>query len=158
MASNYTENYGLCQWEATDQVLRTDFNADNQRIDAVLKGLADQDKTLEQTLTEQAAAIAKCSTCKFECFSYSGTSTETKTISFAHKPVLFLIQGDTSMLLSIVESGKTTSFVQGGSSVSSKDCTAVWSGTQVTLSGASYPYQMNSAGKRYWVFALYHEV
>ena len=39
MASNYTENYGLCQWEATDQVLRTDFNEDNQRIDAAIKDL-----------------------------------------------------------------------------------------------------------------------
>lgn len=36
MASNYTENYGLCQWEATDQVLRTDFNGDNAKIDDAL--------------------------------------------------------------------------------------------------------------------------
>ena len=37
MASNYTEHYDLCQWEATDQVQRTDFNADNAKIDAALK-------------------------------------------------------------------------------------------------------------------------
>lgn len=37
MASNYTENYGLCQWEATDAVLHTDFNEDNQKIDTALK-------------------------------------------------------------------------------------------------------------------------
>ena len=36
MASNYTENYGLCQWEATDQVLRTDFNEDNAKIEAAI--------------------------------------------------------------------------------------------------------------------------
>lgn len=36
MASNHTQQYGLCQWEATDQVLRTDFNADNQKIEAAL--------------------------------------------------------------------------------------------------------------------------
>ncbi|EGJ46027.1 hypothetical protein HMPREF0866_02181 [Ruminococcaceae bacterium D16] len=36
MASNYTENYGLCQWEATDQVLREDFNRDNAKIDAAI--------------------------------------------------------------------------------------------------------------------------
>ncbi len=29
MASNYTTNYNLCQWQPTDQVQRTDFNADN---------------------------------------------------------------------------------------------------------------------------------
>ena len=42
MASNYTENYGLCQWEATDGVLRTDFNEDNTTIDTALKGLSAQ--------------------------------------------------------------------------------------------------------------------
>lgn len=36
MASNYTEHLGLCQWEATDQVLREEFNADNAKIDALL--------------------------------------------------------------------------------------------------------------------------
>lgn len=32
----YTENYHLNQWDATDRVLRTDFNSDNQKIDAAL--------------------------------------------------------------------------------------------------------------------------
>ena len=40
MAANYTANYNLCQWEATDQVLRTDFNQDNAKIDAALGELA----------------------------------------------------------------------------------------------------------------------
>ena len=42
MATNYTTNYDLCQWESTDQVLRTDFNADNAKIDTALKSLSDQ--------------------------------------------------------------------------------------------------------------------
>ena len=42
MASNHTTNYNLNQWEATDKVLRTDFNEDNAKIDAALKGLSDQ--------------------------------------------------------------------------------------------------------------------
>ena len=37
MASNYTSNYGLCQWEATDHVLREEFNQDNAKIDAALE-------------------------------------------------------------------------------------------------------------------------
>ena len=41
MSTNHTANYNLCQWEATDQVLRTDFNQDNAKIDAALKGLSD---------------------------------------------------------------------------------------------------------------------
>ena len=36
MSTNHTTNYNLCQWEATDQVLRTDFNEDNAKIDAAL--------------------------------------------------------------------------------------------------------------------------
>ena len=39
MASNYTENYGLCQWEATDQVLREEFNQDNAKVDEALSQL-----------------------------------------------------------------------------------------------------------------------
>jgi len=39
MSTNHTENYSLCQWEAEDQVLRTDFNADNAKIDAELAEL-----------------------------------------------------------------------------------------------------------------------
>lgn len=40
MASNHTQHYGLSQWEDTDQVLRTDFNEDNTRLDAALKNTA----------------------------------------------------------------------------------------------------------------------
>ena len=36
MATNQTTNYQLNQWEPTDQVLRTDFNADNAKLDAAL--------------------------------------------------------------------------------------------------------------------------
>ena len=41
MSTNHTTNYDLCQWEATDQVLRTDFNQDNAKSDAALKINAD---------------------------------------------------------------------------------------------------------------------
>ena len=37
MSTNHTPNYNLCQWEATDQVLREDFNEDNRKIEAALK-------------------------------------------------------------------------------------------------------------------------
>ena len=39
---NATTNYQLSQWGASDRVLRTDFNADNAKIDAALSGLSDQ--------------------------------------------------------------------------------------------------------------------
>ncbi len=40
MASNYTSSYNLNQWSASDRVLRTEFNADNAKIDAALAGKA----------------------------------------------------------------------------------------------------------------------
>ena len=39
MATNYTTNYDLCQWEPTDPVIRTDFNADNAKLEAALSSL-----------------------------------------------------------------------------------------------------------------------
>jgi len=38
MPSNFTPNYSLNQWEASDKVQRVDFNADNAKIDAALAG------------------------------------------------------------------------------------------------------------------------
>ena len=62
MASNYTEHYSLCQWEATDQVLRGEFNEGYAKIDAALKEQAD-DLAAEISAREQgdtAAAEANC--------------------------------------------------------------------------------------------------
>ena len=42
MATNYTTNYDLCQWEPTDAVQRVEFNQDNAKVDAALKSLSDQ--------------------------------------------------------------------------------------------------------------------
>ena len=55
MASNYTEKYGLCQWEATDAVLRTDFNEDNQKIDAALKTQAGNISNLTAQMAGKAS-------------------------------------------------------------------------------------------------------
>ena len=38
---NQTTNYQLSQWEPTDRILMSDFNADNAKIDAALKTQAD---------------------------------------------------------------------------------------------------------------------
>ena len=37
---DYTQNYQLNQWEATDRVLREDFNSDNAKIDAAIAAAA----------------------------------------------------------------------------------------------------------------------
>ena len=42
MASGQTVHYSLNQWQAGDQVLRAEFNQDNQKVDGALAGLAGQ--------------------------------------------------------------------------------------------------------------------
>lgn len=58
MANNHTANYGLCQWEETDKVLRTEFNGDNAKIDAALAGL-ERDKAEASAVSALQAAVAK---------------------------------------------------------------------------------------------------
>jgi len=52
MASNQTKHLKLCQWEADDNVLRADFNADNAKIDAAVAGV-------EQELNTSVTAMEK---------------------------------------------------------------------------------------------------
>ena len=52
MASHQTTNFQLCQWEADDEVLRTDFNADNLKIEnalSAIKTVADAAYTAENS-------------------------------------------------------------------------------------------------------------
>lgn len=60
MASKQTPNYGLNQWEAEDKVIRTEFNADNLKVDTALASKASQaDLTaLTSTVNTKAAQTA----------------------------------------------------------------------------------------------------
>ena len=62
MASNYTENYGLCQWEAADQVLREEFNEGHTKIDAALKAQAD-DLAAEVSARKEGDSVSAASNC-----------------------------------------------------------------------------------------------
>lgn len=48
---NQTNNYQLCQWDPEDFIFRTDFNADNAKIDAALQTQADALKAEEDART-----------------------------------------------------------------------------------------------------------
>lgn len=73
MSTNHTENYNLCQWEATDQVLRSDFNQDNAKIDAALAELS-------------AGAL------KMKYGYYWGTGTASHTLELPFRPKFMWIQ------------------------------------------------------------------
>ena len=57
MASNYTPNVGLCQWQRTDPFTLDDFNADNAKIDAALAAQPYQ-VLLTQTLAAEAEGLS----------------------------------------------------------------------------------------------------
>ena len=72
---NHTQNYQLSQWDADDPVLRTDFNADNAKIDA---------------------AIAKCGNCRVRVSTYVGDGEASRTHIFEHTPALVFLCGPVS--------------------------------------------------------------
>ena len=102
MASNHTTNYQLCQWEATDKVLRTDFNQDNAKIDAALKANAD---AISAEAAARAAAvsslsqeIAQMGNCRIVTGSYTGNGTydqyHKNSLTFPAAPLMVFIHGE----------------------------------------------------------------
>ena len=96
MATNQTENYDLNQWLSTDQVLRTDFNTDNAKLDASLAEKAEADdlaaavnridalessKASQSALDSLAAAVPK-----FAVGTYIGDDTTDRIISLPFSP------------------------------------------------------------------------
>jgi len=87
MSTNYTENYNLCQWEPSDEVLREDFNADNAKLDTALDGLetrlAQQERVTYTDSRPQVAAGA---------FVGDGASSRLVNVGFRPKAVMVLEQ------------------------------------------------------------------
>ena len=107
MASNYTTNYNLCQWEATDQVQRTDFNADNAKLDAALatKAEAAALNSLTQTVNQKASQSAfnalnttvqqiQADLTKITFGTYTGDGVESRTIDLGFTPTAILVFTD----------------------------------------------------------------
>ena len=77
--ATYTTNYGLHQWEATDDFLRTDFNTDFAKIDAALGEKADGEDLAEvENLAEGK--------CRVVTGSYTGSGTPERTITLGFRP------------------------------------------------------------------------
>lgn len=158
MASNYTENYGLCQWEATDQVLREEFNQDHVKIDETLKALANKDLALESAMTTVAAAAGNC---QMELITYTGTGTygtgKGTKITFSHIPDIYFIVGDLALVTG--QGGNQTPLLVAQDKIYDEsfvdDINVTWNDTQVTLvNGVDARYQMNSKSKQYWILGL----
>ena len=110
MASNHTEHFSLNQWQADDQVLRTDFNEDNAKIDSALKDLAaaQAEKADQSALDALAAEVAKkAATAAQDALSkklasmpclvtgtYTGDGAESRLISLGFQPKALLVMTD----------------------------------------------------------------
>ena len=92
MATNYTSNYQLNQWEPTDQVLRTDFNADNVKLDAAIAEL-ESGKADQSALSALSSTVASLSLnlTKLTFGSYVGNDAASRTISLGFTPKAVLV-------------------------------------------------------------------
>ena len=96
MASGKTANYGLSQWEATDQVVMKDFNDDNEKIDARIKEAKDAAEHAQETADNLVAVAFTPDNLPFVVGTYTGKGSDdgdTQTINLGFKPTLMLVQG-----------------------------------------------------------------
>ena len=149
MSTNHTANYDLCQWEATDQVLRTDFNADNAKIDAAL--------------ASHAAEIAGFGNCQIETGSYVGAGDTSNSLTFSGVPLLVFVQAVSGnpcwgILLNGCEYVITYVADQRDECVSTVTaCTASWEGNTVSFYRHVSNYErnvLNGNGQTYRYVAL----
>ena len=153
MASNYTENYGLCQWEATDQVRREEFNQNNAKVDAALNK---QGQEIQEEINIRTKAILeiqeKTGNCKVESSTYIGTGTSGETgkasITFPSEPFLVILaDGNGGAYCLYKEMNYSISSPQG-------DIYFQWSGNTVSWY-ANFGAVVNAKDVSYPVIAFY---
>ena len=173
MATNQTANYDLNQWLSTDQVQRTDFNADNAKLDAALAGKAEAEtvsalqtavaakaeQTAVDALSAQVAALPRIA-----AGTYVGTGTSDSsgpcrldfTDSLGRPPQLVVVRpqagmGDGLVLLQ----GMTESMdALSGNYGSGSNNTVSWSGASVSWYAEFAASQFNNKGTIYHYFAI----
>ena len=177
MASRHTEHYGLSQWEASDKVERTDFNADNAAVDGALHALA-QSKAETAALSQLSGLVAQKADQEglsgverrlsavegsmprtaFGSYTGNGTSGPESPVSlaFSFPPQLLAVRRSGSsadrsglLLLRGVTQG-------GGLGHIDFYVNVTWSGNQVSwyTSKDNPSTQMNSEGVEYFYFAI----
>ena len=151
---NKTPNYNLNQWEPEDRVLRTDFNADNAKLDGVLAALSGQvaekvDQTaLEAEIKARTSALAavntalnRCGNCRVETFTYTGDGAygtagyTTKILRFSAKPAFFMITGVHTIIFGGGPRDPVSCVYSVDGRSGNSNLTASWSGNSVTLTG-----------------------
>ena len=181
MASNHTEHFSLNQWQADDQVKRTDFNEDNAKIDAALNDLsgglaaAQAEKADQTALDALAAEVAKKATTaaleavraavtKLVVGSYTGNGScgqsHPRTLDFTAtlgRPPKFVVvrskDGDHRCLFLIPGMTNSNNHLSDSYIMDTKN-TVTWSGNRVSWYADSDSGQMNRLDSNYVYFAI----
>ena len=144
MASNYTENYGLCQWEATDHVLREEFNQDHAKIDTALGDLK--------------ANVVRTAVGSYEGNGQCGESAPNHLdFDFSPKMVILVVDEHSMMKTGPVLIAGQPSNAGIGTSYSSGSClnlTITWEKNGVSWYGGDAERQLNKENCSYFYFAI----
>lgn len=144
---NQTENYQLSLWDPEDRIQRTDFNADNAKIEAALA-------ELDAASEEHTSAIAKLGNCRLYTTSYEGTGTNgasgQSSLTFPSAPYLMIISHSGQMIFCLPRVG--FGFTITGTSLS--PLTVIYLGNTINWHSTAVGTQMNMRGTTYQVFAL----
>ena len=173
MATNQTANYDLNQWLSTDQVQRTDFNADNAKLDAALAGKAEAEtvsalqtavaakaeQTAVDALSAQVAALPRIAAGTYVGTGASDSSGPCRldfTDFLGRPPQLVVVRpqagmGDGLVLLQ----GMTESMdALSGNYGSGSNNTVSWSGASVSWYAQYAASQFNTKDETYYYFAI----
>lgn len=135
MSSNRTEHYGLCQWEAGDQVIRTDFNEDNARLDGALAGQA-------EAITALTEALEKKGNCRIETFTVRDgvrhNNSNPLVIQFSAVPAFFVLFDGSSIAFCLGGSNRAFVLYNGPSSAAISGLVVSWSGSRATITNIDY--------------------
>ena len=145
---NTTGNYNLNQWDGSDRILRTDFNADNAKVDTALKTNADG----IAALAEQLAGKGNCQI-YFTTYTGNGTHDEAgaSTLTFPHRPLLVFITETFDSGSMVAQYGAPTVYFRVTGAAWNN---ATWGDRSFTWYASSATSQMNENGKVYNVVAL----
>ena len=139
--STKTEHYQLNQWEPSDPFLRTDFNEDNAKLDAVLAA-------------HDTALAAKCEVV-LGSYTGDGASSRTITLGFQPKAVYLCTQNG------LAGSASGAYYIYGGLAMPGKPLCHLESGEkamEITTNGflltQSTHRQVNVKGWNYYYIAL----
>ena len=146
MSTNYTDHLGLTLWEANDPVLRTEFNANHQKLDTAISAL-----------TTAMATAHGCVTGTYE----GGANSTHVVINAGFKPSLGIILAphtdstNSSDVVCLLAIGNATMRIKRSSS-NTITAESAFTDTGLNLKeGDSSKYGLNYAGQTYY-YALFH--